>query len=279
MHAGDYANAETMKTKAVGQDPTLYYAKRSLVFLDMLCGRNRAAEEKLELLLGPGIGSVEQARFLAVRAFYHYRLGDLKPALQACVQGLEILKDGISSDAPHDELVWLKGLIELERRDLAAANAALARLRKMLDASSITAMNYKPAYKHWLHLLARIRAAEGKRDEALLAVKDLEWVKDKLGYWSTPYDHAFFMDSIGLIFEQLDLPQEAERAYRDALAYNPHYALAHFHLGRLMLGAGRTADARAQLDLFETQWATADANAPELLAARRLHKDLPEQRE
>ena len=270
MLAGDYQNAEAMKMKAVEQDPTLYYAKRSLVFLDLLRGRYRAAQEKLDLLLSPGIGGVEKARFLAVRAFCHYRLGELNPALQACTQGLEILKDGISSDAPHDELVWLKGLIELERRDLPAANAALAQLRKMLDASSITAMNYKPAYKHWLHLLASIRAAEGKRDEALLAIKDLEWVKDKLGYWSTPYDHAFFMDCIGLIFERLDSPQDAERSYRDALAYNPRYAPAHLHLARLMLGTGRKAEARSELDQFEVLWATADPTAPEIAAARRL---------
>jgi serine/threonine protein kinase/tetratricopeptide (TPR) repeat protein len=279
MLAGDYQNAEAMKTKALEQDPTLYYAKRSLVFLDLLRGRNRAAQEKLDLLLGQGIEGVEKARFLAVRAFYYYRLGELNPALQACAQGLEILRDGISSDAPHDELVWLQGLIELERRNLPAANAALARLRNMLDKSSITAMNYKPAYKHWLHLLACIRAAEGKKDEALLAIKDLEWVKDKLGYWSTPYDYAFIMDSIGLIFEKLGSRQDAERSYGAALAYNPHYPLAHLHLARLMLGAGRRADARSELDLFEELWATADAGAPEIVAARRLRKEILDDRE
>jgi serine/threonine protein kinase/tetratricopeptide (TPR) repeat protein len=279
MLAGDYQNAEAMKTKAVEQDPTLYYAKRSLVFLDLLRGRNRAAQDKLDLLLGQGIEGVERARFLAVRAFYHYRLGELNPALQACEQGLASLRDGVSSDAPHDEMVWLEGLIELERRNLPAANAALARLRRMLDESSITAMNYKPAYKHWLHLLARIRAAEGKKEEALLAIKDLEWVKDKLGYWSTPYDYTFIMDSIGFIFEKLGSPQDAERSYRAALAYNPQYALAHFHLARLMLGTGRRADARSELDLFEELWATADASAPEIAAARRLRKEITDDRE
>ncbi len=275
MLAGDYERAEAMKTDAIARDPTLYYAKRSLVFLDMLRGRYRAAREKLDLLLGQGIDGIEKSRFLAVKAYYHYQLGELQPARQACEQGLQILNDGLSSDAPHDELVWLKGLIELEGKNLSAANAAQMQLRRMLDAGSITAMNYKPAYKHWLHLLARIRATEGKKDEALLAIKDLEWVKDKLGYWSTPYDYTFFMDSIGRIFAQLGAPQDAERSFRAALAYNPHYAPAHFHLAATLMGSGRGPDAKIELQQFLSQWSTADTNVPEIIAARRMMAAFP----
>jgi tetratricopeptide (TPR) repeat protein len=270
MLAGEYDKAEEMKRKAAEKNGNLYFVKRSLVFLDILRGRNRAAREKLDELVSEDIDDLERARFLAVAAFFHYRLGELKPALQACNQGLMLLKDGLSSDAPRDELVWLQGLIELDRRNIPAAKAALAQLRKMLDANSITALNYKPAYKHYLHLLARICAEEGKKDEALLALKDLEWVKDKFGYWSTLYDHAFMMDSVGQIFEKLGSLQDAALSYRDALSYNPQFALAHFHLGRLLLRAGRNPEARDELKLFRSEWATADANAPEIVAAEQM---------
>ena len=276
MLAGNYDQAETMKLNAIERDPTLYYAKRSLVFLDILRGRYRAAREKLDLLLSQGIDGLEKARFLAVEAYYSYRLGQYGAALRACEHGLEILQDGLSSDAPHDELVWLKGLIELGRRNLAGANAAEAQLRRMLDAGSITAMNYKPAYKHWLHLLAGIRAAEGKTDEALSAIRDLEWVKDKLGYWSTPYDYAFMMDSAGRILEQLKAQPDAERFYRAALGYNPHYAPARFHLGNLLLNTGRIAEGRKELEQFLSLWRTADRDAPEILAAGKLPAAVPE---
>ena len=238
--------------------------------LDILRGRNRDAREKIDQLVSENIDDLERARFLAVAAFFHYRLGELRLALQACDQGLMLLKDGLSSDAPHDELVWLQGMIGLDRKNMPGAKAALALLRKILDANSISAMNYKPAYKHYLYLLARICAEEGKKDEALLAIKDLEWVRDKLGYWSTLYDHAFMMDGVGQILEKLGSLPDAELSYRDALSYNPQFALAHFHLGRLLLRAGRNQEARDELKLFRSQWATADANAPEIVAADQM---------
>jgi serine/threonine protein kinase/tetratricopeptide (TPR) repeat protein len=270
MSAGDYDKAEEMKRKAAAKDPTLYYVNRSLVFLDILRGRNGAAQAKLDSLLSKGLDDVEKARFLAVQAYLHHRLGQEAPALRACDQGLQLLKDELSSDAPHDELTWLKGLIEIERRNLPGANEALLKLRKILDAGSITAMNYKPAYKHWLHLLARIRAEEGNKEEALRAIKDLEWVREKLGYWATLYDRAFFTDSIGQIYEKLGSQQDAEQSYRDSLAYNSRYALAHFHLARLLARAGRKPEARDQLNQFRAAWAGADPNAPEIIAANQL---------
>lgn len=273
MLAGDYDNAEIMKRKAADKDPRLYYARRSLVFLDIFRGRYRAALQKLELLLSQDIDVLEKARFLAVKSYYHYRLGELRPALQACEQGLQLMKDGFS-DAPHDELVWLEGLIELDKRNLPAARASLAQLRKMLDASSITAMNYKPAYKHWLHLYVQISAADGKKDEALTHIKDLEWVKDKLGYWSTPYDYAFIKESIGRIYEKLGSPHDAEQSYRDALRYNPQFALAHFYLGRLLLRTGRGAEAGQELAVFRKLWATADADVPEVMTADQLMRGI-----
>jgi tetratricopeptide (TPR) repeat protein len=78
------------------------------------------------------------------------------------------------------------------------------------------------------------------------------------------------MDSVGQIFERLGALQDAERCYRDALSYNPKFALAHFHLGGLYLRAGRTTEAGDELRLFRSQWATADEDAPEVVAARKM---------
>lgn len=279
MMAGNYDKAEEMKNKAAKEaekiGSSLYYVKRTLVFLDILRGRNRAAQKKLDVLLSQNFADpVERARFLAVQSFFRYRMGELAPALQACEQGLLLLDDGLSSDPPNDELVWLKGLIELARRNMPGAQAALARLRRMLDASSINDRNFKPIYKHYLHLLASVRSDEGKRDEALQAISDLEYVKEKLGYWSTPYDYAFMMDSVGQIYEKLSSPQNAEQSYRNALSYNPQFALTHFHLARLLLRIGRKVEARDELRLFRTQWATADEGAPEIVAATQLMNTL-----
>jgi tetratricopeptide (TPR) repeat protein len=178
------------------------------------------------------------------------------------------------NDAPSDELMWLQGLIEVERNNLQGANAALSQIRKMLDASSITAMNYKPAYKYWLHLLARTRAAENRDQEAAQAMSDLKWIKNKLGYWSTPHDRAFFMDAVGGIYESIDSSEEAEAAYRDALQYNPHFGPARLHLARLLQNTGRRPDARQELDVFLAEWNEADREAPEIVTANLMLQEL-----
>jgi tetratricopeptide (TPR) repeat protein len=274
LAAGDYQKAEEAKKKAAEMDPQLFYVKRSLVFLDILQGRNRAAQAKLDTLLARTMDDVEKARFWAVQAYLFYHLGQYAPALNACERGMVLMKDELSSDAPHDELVWLKGLIEIENKDLPAANAALAELRKMIEAASITAMNYKPAYKHWLNLLAWIRVEEGNKEDALRAVKDLEWVKGKFGYWATPYDYSFMMDNLGELYERLGLTHDAERCYRESLSYNARYALAEYHLGRLLQRAGRYSEAREVLNQFLENWSTADKTAPEIIAAAQLLNNL-----
>jgi serine/threonine protein kinase/Flp pilus assembly protein TadD len=270
MLAGEYDRAEEAKLKA----GTEYYVKRSLVFLDILRGRYQSAHKKLEELLSQDLAPEEKARFYAVLAYLQYRQGKWQPALQACEQGLLLMRDGLS-DAPHDELLWLKGLIELERRNLRGANEALEQLRKILDASAINATNYKPVYKHWLHLRIQVRSAEGKQEEASQAITDLGYVKDKLGYWSTPYDYAFMMDSVGQVFEKFDSLQEAERYYRDALAYNVNYPMAHYHLGALLTNVGRNVEAKRELSRFLELWDRADSQNPEILMARQLLSRMP----
>jgi serine/threonine protein kinase/tetratricopeptide (TPR) repeat protein len=274
MLAGEYGRAEEMKNRAaeeaarIGSD--LYYVKRTLVFLDILRGRYRRAQEKINTLLGQSTETAEKARFLAVQSYLYYRMGDLSSAQRTCDRGLALISDPLSNDAPNDELVWLKGLIELERNNLPAASRALARLRRMLDADSINDRNYKPSYKHYLHLLACIRTEEKKKEEAIQAVKDLEYVKDKLGYWSTIYDYAFIMDSIGLLYEKLGSLEEAEQTCRRALAYNAKFAVAHFHLGQMLMKSGRKEEAARALRTFRLQWNSADADAPEIVAAEKM---------
>ena len=130
-------------------------------------------------------------------------------------------------------------------------------------------MNYKPAYKYWLHLLARIQAQEGKYQDAAATINDLKLIKSKLGYWSTPYDRAFFFDAIGQIYEKIKQPLDAEQACREALSYNPHYAFARYHLARLLRSRGAVADARREFESFLTDWQNADSDNPELAEARR----------
>ncbi|HTY62163.1 MAG TPA: protein kinase [Acidobacteriota bacterium] len=267
MQGGNYVKAEEMKSKAMQMDPQMYYASRILAFIKMRCGRNKAAAEYLQSFLGIPDDSMK-AQYYSALAYLYFRKRDLDQALSMCEQGLKIA-GSVQYDAPHDELIWLKGMIEIEKRNMPAARLALGQLRTILYSSSINAMNYKPAYKYYLHLLAKTAAEDGKVQESATAVNDLKWIKSKLGYWSTPFDQAFFMDEIGQICEKIRRMSEAEQAYRDALLYNPHYGLARFHLAKFLKNRGSAGDAQKEIQAFLSDWNQADADAPEMIEARK----------
>lgn len=275
MLAGEYDKAEEMKSKAIQMNPKMYYASRNLAFIEMLRGRNTAAGERIQSLFPTIEDNGDKAQNYAALAFLYYRKNDLETALKMCKQGLNIL-GSVQYDAPHDELIWLIGMIELRRHNLPAARRALAQLQNILDTNQIKAMNYKPAYKYWLHLRAWILAEEGKIQDAAAAIRDLKWIKFKLGYWSTPYDQAFFFDAVGQIYEKMKQPAEAEETYREALDYNPHFALGRFHLARLLKSKGAVEDARHEMQLFLKEWQGADPDAVELVEAKKFMADLRE---
>ncbi len=275
MLAGDYAKAEEMKSKAIQMDPQIYYARRNLAFIEMMVGRYEAAAEKLKMLFEGADDKLQKAQYYSALAYLYYRQGDLDSALRMYVQGLNLL-GSVQYDSPHDELIWMRGLIELKRHNLSAARRALDQLRGILDANSITAMNYKPAYKYWLHLFAWVLAEERRIPEAMAAINDLKWIQSKLGYWSTPFDRAFFLNEIGQICERMNRPADAEQAYRDALAYNQHFAFSQLNLARLLQARGALDEARLALDAFWTEWRRADADTDEATAARQIGARLQE---
>jgi serine/threonine protein kinase/Tfp pilus assembly protein PilF len=268
MLAGNYAKAEEMKSKAIQMDPQLSYARFNIAYIAMLRGQYKAAAEYLKSMSGTPDRSLK-ARYYAALAFLLYRTGDLNAALNMCQEGLKLVST-VQYDAPHDELIWLSGIIELDRHNQPAARRDLAELRNILSSNSISAMNYKPAYKYYQHLLARILAEEGRYPEAITAINDLKWIKAKLGYWSTPYDFPFFFDSIGQIFEKMSKIPDAQQAYEEALDYNPHYALARFHLARLLDKKRSAQEAQREMGLFWADWQKADADAAESIEARKI---------
>jgi serine/threonine protein kinase/Tfp pilus assembly protein PilF len=269
MQAGDYTKAKEMKSKAIAMDPKIFYAIRTQAFIDIFHGRNSAAAAQLKSLFDVTDDKVQMAQYYADLAFLYYQKREPAAAAKMCQQGLRLL-GSVQYDAPHDELIWIIGMIEIDRHNLVAARRALAQLRGILNSNSINAMNYKPAYKYWLYLNSAVLAEEGKKSEASAAINDLKFIKNKLGYWSTPYDCAFFFDAIGQIYEKMGLLAEARSTYQECLAYNPNYALAHFHLARVFLKQGAKEQARHEVSLFLKEWQGSDKDAAESLDAQRI---------
>jgi serine/threonine protein kinase/tetratricopeptide (TPR) repeat protein len=259
MQAGQYANAEAMKSKAIQMDPQMYYAIRNLANIEMMRGRHKAAGERLKTFFAAIEDKMQKAQYYSALAFLNYRKGDMAGALASCKQGLDLV-GSVQYDSPQDELIWMRGMIHVALHDIPAARQSLGQLRNILDSNLITSINYKPAYKFYQHLLAMVLAEEDKNQDAAAAINDLKWIKNKLGYWSTPYDRAFFFDAAGQIYEKMKLPRDAEQTYREALDYNPHYALARLHLARLLAANGKQQEARKEMEAFRAEWKNADAD-------------------
>jgi serine/threonine protein kinase/tetratricopeptide (TPR) repeat protein len=268
MQAGEYDKAEEMKRKAIQMDPQMYYAVRNLANIEIMRGRYGAALDQLKSFFEATQDRMQKAQYYAGLAFLYYRKGEMREALAACDQGLHMVGTA-QYDAPYDELVWMKGVTQIALHDLPGARKAVNQLRFILDSNSISDNNYKPAYKYYQHLLALLYAEEGKNHQAVAAINNLKWVKNKLGYWSTPYDQAYFLRAIGRIYEKMRMSPDAEEAYQEALAYNPHCALARFHLALLLKARGMNPEAIKEMDAFLQDWKNADSDAPETVAARR----------
>jgi hypothetical protein len=63
-------------------------------------------------------------------------------------------------------------------------------------------------------------------------------------------------------------------SYRAVLDYNPHFALASFHLAQLLKELDRPEEAKAALQTFLSEWKDADPDVPEKTAALRLEEEL-----
>ncbi|MEJ2111354.1 MAG: protein kinase, partial [Acidobacteriota bacterium] len=189
MHSGQYTMAEEMKLKAIRMDDDLYYPRQNLAFIEMLRGRYKAAETELQKLLKEIDDDSQLAQCYAALGFLYYREGKLRQGLRMCELGLKLI-GSYQNDAPLYELIWTIGLIEIERNNLPAARKALEQLDGLMVDNAITATNYKPTYKFSRHLSALILAYEGNIEGSNVMILDLEWIKEKLGYWSTPYDYA-----------------------------------------------------------------------------------------
>jgi Tfp pilus assembly protein PilF len=70
------------------------------------------------------------------------------------------------------------------------------------------------------------------------------------------------------------LSADAEQSYREALAYNQHYAFAHLHLARLLQEKGSREDARRELEAFWADWRNADPDAFDTIQARQMNGPL-----
>jgi tetratricopeptide (TPR) repeat protein len=105
--------------------------------------------------------------------------------------------------------------------------------------------------------------SEGRGEEALSHFK--EALRHPPHIWSMDN----FEDCLANAYLRLGMFNEAIAEYERILRINPKYPLAHYRLAQAHEGKGLRVEARANYARFLEVWKDADADIPEIVAAKR----------
>ncbi len=192
-------------------------------------------------------------------------------------------------DADRARGLTLVGLVELARRDLAAAEGAFARARALtgrtppeaalladVGGDRTAAMAVARASvgrganrgagatrRFNSYLRARLAEFEGRPDELVVQLRAA------LSHPPPIFAFDTFEDALGQAYLRVGRVPEAIAEFERVLRLNPRYASARLGLAQARERASEPAAARQEYAAFLQIWRGADADAPALLEARR----------
>ena len=102
-----------------------------------------------------------------------------------------------------------------------------------------------------------------------LAAEAIENFKQALQQYPPSYEIDPFEDCLANAYLELGQLDEAIAEYERLLQLNPNYPLVHYHLAQTYERKGEAARARSEYERFLQIWSTADADIPEVVAARK----------
>ncbi len=238
MFAGRYAAAVEALDKGRALDPKLDYLYSNYATNYHLVGALAKAEESLKRQADVTSRESTRINIQVTQAFIATLRGDtakaeelLRPAL--VYYGAPAFAERLD-ESPVLPL-WLSGCLAARRNDAPRLRAVLAELSRRAEAKGLNATNYFPILKFLVHLKAL--EARQRQDAAgvLAAVDEAQRIKPKMGYWTSPFNRAYFMDEFARIVLELD-PASAKpkELLDDVLAYNDSYPPALLRRARLM---------------------------------------------
>jgi tetratricopeptide (TPR) repeat protein len=147
---------------------------------------------------------------------------------------------------------------------IALARGDRARFRREMQ-TPIIISNRGARFPRLLEAYARGLEAEvgGRRDEAL------GWFKQAIGHAPIQWHFPTFEDCFAEALFRYGRLDEAEAEYRRLLTLNPAAARSQFRLAQIAEKRNQPAEAEAGYRRFLALWSKADADAPEIVAARK----------
>jgi len=272
QRVGRYEDAAEANRKGVAADLAYFAMTKPLDYYVMYTAHNYqflAFSAAMEGRLAETIEAAHQSRalipddMLATAAGFDWYVAELYAALVR----FGMWDDILAEPAPNPKLIGLSGGYLWAKTTALAAkgrseevNAQLAELEKLAavddnpgftrvkDALAVAALTAK----------ARIAQAGNKPDEAIAILHEAAVKEDGLAY-SEPADWFFpIRHLLGAVLIESGHVAEAEAVYRDDLDRHPNNGWALYGLAQSLKLQGRSADAAAVQQQFDTAWRNAD---------------------
>jgi len=258
MAAGLLDSAEWAKKQGLKLDPKLEYLYNSLSYIQIRKGEFDSAEINVNHYLRLKHEPELHAEGLVNKALIYYFKNDLKIALDTCRKAISTF-DAFDIATRNHKAHWLLTQIYLYEGYSTKANKELTKMKKLINNYHISTTNYNKILKYYYHCKAIKYALNNQFNEVFKIANIFDTqLKNKIKDWDSPYDQAFFFTEFGKLFLMNNNYKDAEYYLRDALAYNPNYALAHYYFYKLFLKQKKYEKALLHGNIFLKLWSNAD---------------------
>lgn len=245
--AGRFDEALIEFKRALDLNPRFHFTRIHVGDSYLQQGRYRKAEEQYRHVLEVAPSNWDRAFVYNKLATVYLKKGDLKRAEAAARNELRLKNDMGGSF-----------IVALARGRLAEAD----RLKESFLANS---PEFRPLSGHAhqrAYFLGQYALKAGRADEALEYLN--QFVHSPRQVWNDRWP-----DALAEGYLELGRWDEAIIEYERLIALNPNYALLHYNLGKAYEQKGQRERARAAYERFLQIWKEADADIPEVLAAKQ----------
>jgi tetratricopeptide (TPR) repeat protein len=275
QRVGRYEDAAEANRRGVAADLAYYAVTKPLDYYVMYTAHNYQFLAFSAAMEGRRAETIEAARksraiisddLLAAMPGIDWYVGHLYAAMTRFGQWDEILAEpapntnltGLTAAFLYAKVVALAAksriddaktqLTDLEKLAAAIGPDDGAGLNRLQDVLAVAALNGR----------ARIALAEGKENDAITLLREAVAKEDQLAYdepadWFFPTRHL-----LGAVLVKAGKAADAEVVYRDDLSRHPNNGWALYGLTQSLKLQGRSADAAAAQQRFDTAWKNAD---------------------
>lgn len=215
--------------------------------------------------------------------FYAAYIEFLKGNPEPCLQKLAPLRDYYSQEQflrNFDEAPWLPfwftGVVAAKRGDGQTLRREINRMKERIVRNGLSATNFFPIFKFYVHLTILEAALRGDLKGVLLNIEEGKRMGKKMGYRSSMFNRAFFFNEFAEILNGLGRPDDSLALLNDANLYNPAYAATHINLAKIHLQKGDREKARKEIEEARKLLSQADRDYVLSLEAEKFGRKLQE---